>query len=548
MLLSACVGVPARPPRRPPMVRLPLHCLLGRASGLARRTRFREFRWRVPSSLIVILALTMSLAACTSLPGPRSSRGSEMAALRTLKLINYFPSRSSWAYMWEDFHARAIDQDMARMAVMHANAVRIIISTAAFGFPRPHPQDMAELRQVIGLARRHGLRVQLTLFDGFVDWEAIQGSREWARSLLASYAGDREIAFIELRNEIDPASPAQMMWTRDLLPYVETLAQGVPVTVSVTGGAPVIAELRRQLGSVKPDFWDLHYYGVAGGAYATFAAARAIVWPELLYIGEFGFSTWLGNAGLAPGLPYSQQELDAYQAYYYASVEAAAKAAGLPPAAPWTLNDFSRAHTPAQPSPAEYFYGMYRLNGSAKPAAAVISQFFSTDQVNTSFNQDFAQLTDLRDGPLPVLWQLKQSGGGSFAADPAVTYADGGSARLSGTAASCPAYAVTPPNGFVRPGESVSVSVRVQGARATGASGVLIIWLNMSDGLVNPAQTPFPAVAMSDGTTSWANLRISSTAPAGAAYAQIDLVSCANKGTVWFSDVHFSPAPVAAGA
>jgi hypothetical protein len=497
----------------------------------------------------VILALTMPLAACTSSSGSRFSRGSEMAALRTLKLINYFPARSSWAYMWEDFHTRVINQDMARMAVLHANAVRIIVSTAAFGFPRPHSQDMAELRQVIGLARQHGLRVQLTLFDGFGDWEAIQGSREWARSLLAPYAGDREIAFIELRNEIDPVSPAQMTWTRDLLPYAETLAQGVPVTVSVTGGAPMVAELRRQLGPVKPDFWDLHYYGVAGGAYATFAAARAIVRPDLLYIGEFGFSTWPGNAGLVPGLPLSQQELDAYQAYYYASVEAAAKAAGLPPAAPWTLNDFSRAHTPAQPSPAEYFYGMYRLNGSAKSAAAVISQFFSTDQVNTSFNQDFAQLTDPGGRrPLPVLWQLKQSGGGTFAADPAVTYADSGSARLSGTTASCPAYAVTPPNGFVRPGQSVSVYVRAQGARATGASGVLIIWLNMSGRLVNPAQTPFPAVALSDGTTNWTNLRISSTAPAGAAYAQIDLASCANKGTVWFSDVHFSPAPVAAGA
>jgi hypothetical protein len=176
---------------------------------------------------------------------------------------------------------------------------------------------------------------------------------------------DREIAFVELRNEIDPTKPDQIKWCRNLLPYVETLVRGVPVTVSVTGGVSRLVDLRRQLGQIKPDFWDFHYYGVAGGAYATFAAARAVVQPDELYIGEFGFSTWIGNASV-PGLPSSQEELDAYQAYYYSSVEAATKALGLPPAAPWTLNDFSRTGTPPQPSPAQYFYGLYRLNGSAK--------------------------------------------------------------------------------------------------------------------------------------------------------------------------------------
>jgi hypothetical protein len=483
----------------------------------------------------------------TAAVGSVSFHANEMTALRTLKLINYFPAHSSWAYMWEDFQPAAIGTDMARIAALHATAVRIIVSVPAFGFPDPRPADLAELNQVIQLAQQQGLRVQLTLFDSFSDWADIQGSREWAQAVLGPYAADPEIAFIELHNEIDPASPPEMTWTRSLLPYAEKAARGVPVTVSVTGNVSNLADLRQQLGTAKPDIWDFHYYGVAAGAYATFAAARAIVSPALLYIGEFGFSTWPGNAASVPGLPSSQQDLDIYQAYYYATVEAATKALGLPPAAPWTLNDFSWSGTPPQPSQAEYFYGLYRLNGSAKPAAAVLSQFFASGRVDTSFNQDFTELTDPGNGLLAALWQLQQPGGGTFGSDPSTAYAGGGSARLSGTAASCPSYTAAPPNSFASPGQSVSVEAYLKGADATGSDGLAVVWMTSSGAPLDYGGHSSAAAFLEDGTTNWTKLQVTSTAPQGAAYAQIDLFSCSNTGTVWFSDVHFLPAPAAAG-
>lgn len=525
---------------------------------------FSRFRRSFAFTVVGMLVSTFLLTACTGgtgnarpQPPPGASHqaagdsasfhASEMTALRTLKLINYFPAHSSWAYMWEDFQPAAIDTDMARIAGLHANAVRIIISVPAFGFPDPHAADLAELRQVVALARQHGLRVQLTLFDTFSDWTDIQGSQEWVRAVLGAYAADPEIALIELHNEIDAGSPAEMAWSRSLLPYVEKFARGVPVTISVAGNVSNLAELRQKLGTAKPDIWDFHYYGVAGGAYASFAAARAVVFPDPLYIGEFGFSTWPGYAASVPGLPASQQELDIYQAYYYAAVEAATKALGLPPAAPWTLNDFSRTGTPPQPTPAEYSYGLYRLNGSAKPAAAVLSRFFGTGQVDTSFNQDFTPLADPGSQQLAALWQLHQPGGGTFGSDPATAYAGGGSARLSGTAASCPSYEAAPPDGFASPGQSVSVEAYVMGGKTTGSNGLAIVWMTSAGTPVDYGGPASAAAFLPNGTTNWTNLRVTSTAPAGAAYAQIDLFSCSNKGTVWFSDVHFSPAAAASG-
>jgi hypothetical protein len=530
-----------------------------RLGHMVRERRLRKNRWYLAGGMVLIVGLAIPLVVATVLfshrdfasghaqrqGGPSKFYSGELNAIQSLKLLNYYPARSSWQYMWEDFHPRVIAQDMTRIAKLHANGVRIIIPTTAFGFPNLHRWALSDLHQVVEMAHNHGLRVQLTLFDHFSGWNDIQDSRKWAATLLAPYAGNGEIAFIELHNEIDPADSAQMTWCRDLLPYVKARARGIPVTVSVTNGVSTLVGLRHELAQIRPDFWDLHYYGPAGAAYATFAEARAAVRPSRLYIGEFGFSTWPGNASSVPGLPSLQRDLDTYQAYYYASVEAATKALRLPAAAPWALYDFSRQHAPLQPSPAQYSYGIFRLNGSAKPAATVIREFFSTGHVNTSFNQDFAQPVG-NVGSLPAGWQLHQRGGGTFAWDPAVAYGGGASARLSSTDATCPAYSVTPPDGFVQPGQSVSVSVHARGLNATGSSGLSLTWMNMQGQPVNEASRPRPAVLLRDGTTAWTSLQAKATAPAGAAYAEIDLMSCANRGTVWFAHVQFSPAPVAA--
>jgi hypothetical protein len=54
---------------------------------------------------------------------------------------------------------------------------------------------------------------------------------------------------------------------------------------------------------------------------------------------------------------------------------------GLATPAPWTLNDFSPEGippvSPAADEPAQYGYGLFRLNGTPKPAAAVVSKAFS---------------------------------------------------------------------------------------------------------------------------------------------------------------------------
>jgi hypothetical protein len=52
---------------------------------------------------------------------------------------------------------------------------------------------------------------------------------------------------------------------------------------------------------------------------------------------------------------------------------------GLPTPAPWILNDFSPGAIPSPMAddPAQYGFGLFQLNGTPKPAAAVVRAAFS---------------------------------------------------------------------------------------------------------------------------------------------------------------------------
>jgi endo-1,4-beta-mannosidase len=293
--------------------------------------------------------------------------------VRDLKEVNYYPAAGGWTYMWSHFDPTAIDRDFARIRALNANTVRIFIQPSAFGFPAVHRVMADRLAEVIGLAAKHSLRVHLTLFDWWSDFTDIRGSKEWVSSLLSRYRHDPRIAVVELHNELNPQNPEAVAWAEKMLPYLSTLMPGTLLTVSTASVPPaVFALFTRELKNSPPAFWDYHYYGPASDAYAVLSRIKALAAPRPLFIGETGYST-AGTAG-------DQAARMQAQAAYYQSVFAAAADLGLPPPAPWTLNDFSaRAIPPSRTAddPAQYGYGLFQLNGTAKPAAAIVRRAFS---------------------------------------------------------------------------------------------------------------------------------------------------------------------------
>ena len=69
-----------------------------------------------------------------------------------LKMINYYPARAGWAFMWQRWDPATIGRDFARIESLNANTVRVIVQAETFGFPTPSPLYLGRLAQVVDLA------------------------------------------------------------------------------------------------------------------------------------------------------------------------------------------------------------------------------------------------------------------------------------------------------------------------------------------------------------------------------------------------------------
>jgi len=321
----------------------------------------------------LLVAQPSSQPAAGRFPAVQESPAVLGSRLQDLREVNYYPASGGWTYMWSHFDPTAIDRDFARIRALDANTVRIIIQPSVFGFPTVHPVMADRLAEVIGLAAKHSLRVHLTLFDWWSQFTDISGSKEWVSSLLSRYRDDPRIAVVELKNEINPQDREAVAWVSTMLPYLSAVMPGTLRTASTATVPPeIFASFTHELKNSQPDFWDYHYYGPAKDAYSLLSRIKALAAPRMLFVGETGYTT-AGTSG-------DQAARKQAQAAFYQAVFGAAAALRLPPPAPWTLNDFyPRAIPPGLTAddPAQYGYGLFELNGTPKPAAAIVRSAFS---------------------------------------------------------------------------------------------------------------------------------------------------------------------------
>ena len=92
--------------------------------------------------------------------------------------------------MWEPWRLQRIAADLRRLRSLNANAVRVVLPAHFIGYPEPEERYLERLRELVGIAARNGLRVQLTLFDSWGAYRDIEGSKQWARAVLGPFVGD----------------------------------------------------------------------------------------------------------------------------------------------------------------------------------------------------------------------------------------------------------------------------------------------------------------------------------------------------------------------
>jgi len=471
-----------------------------------------------------------------------ASQYTVQALLTTIKEINYYPENDAWTNMWTRFHPTEIDHDFANIQGLGFNTVRIILQaqTGVFDYPAPTSAERNKLSQVITLAAWHHLNVHLTLFDGWDHYRDIAGSKQWAAAIVQPYAADPRISLLEVKNELDLKVAGSLAWAQTMIPYLQRMDGGIPVTISASGFARM-RRLVKALRSTPPDFFDLHLYEFNGQVYNPLKQVKAMLHGALFLIGESGYATYPRSPEGFSGTAHNSLAQEAQQEYFYRMVFYATEGLGLPFPAPWTFIDFTSAAFPRPPQLAtlpEAYFGLFRTDGSEKPAAATIASLLAGNAVPTWFNNGFEQ----GDGQgLPTLWRIAQNASrgyrADFARDTTVAHSGKASVRVSHSTASSHGTAslFLNPIQYVIPGRVYTVSVWAKGLHSTGSNYLSMVWVDATGHLLSLDDSPpFPT-----GTYDWQQRTLTARAPAQAAAIEIHLNSRGNSGTVWFDDVSF---------
>jgi hypothetical protein len=483
-----------------------------------------------------VLGIVLS-AVCLAAAGSAQAVGDvdRLDVPSELRVVSYYPADAGWTRMWEPWRPERIAADLRRLRGLNANTVRAVLPANFFGYPEPEEKYRERLRELVGIAARSGLRVQLTLFDWWGAYRDIEGSKRWARAMLEPYVGDPRIAFVELRNEIDATDADAVAWTRALVPWLrDLLRKQTPVTISVAGMRPV-RDLRALAAGwparARPDFFDAHTFTGSGElAEHVFSRLREVAAPTPLWIGELGYPTSTTHTGF-PGVPLTPSGQEAAQEHYFKLCFRALARLGLPAPGVWILDDFTPDAIPPSALTGraeEYRFGLFREDGSPKPAAAAVTRLFS-GRVETAFNGDFETAAAAEDGAsVPAIWG--STGELRLVRDGTMARSGSASARVVGRSGGSGTFLVVPVTAPVESGRAkLSAWIRGNGA----ALRIAIVWFDPLGRQVGKRWTSVRA------RPRWRRAAVVATPPPRAAYARIVLRAHELKGSIWIDDVSF---------
>jgi endo-1,4-beta-mannosidase len=338
--------------------------------------------------------------------------------------VNYWPARTAMSW-WSKFDLAEVEADFARIAACGLDSVRVFLTWEDFQ-PAPDDVDRRMLKRLVGvadLAGGLGLRLIPTLFTGHmsgVNWIpawALGGSgsdrrfrvvsagrvvrrglRNWysdpavvdaqlllATEAAATLAGHEAVWAWDLGNEnsncvIPPSSSSARAWLARLGSAIRSVDETALVTV---GLHMEDLEEDRLLGppeaSEACDLLSMHGYPI----YARWADGPTD--DELLpFLARV--TRWLGDSRDLVfsefGLPSLLVEEDAAAAYTTRALEALRRA-GCVGALLWCYSDYDPALGASPPfdlAPHERTFGLWRIDGSPKPAVAAITAFVGAER------------------------------------------------------------------------------------------------------------------------------------------------------------------------
>jgi hypothetical protein len=212
-----------------------------------------------------------------------------------IKGLNYYPSQSAWDMFGPDFNEEIIAGDFVQIRKMGLNTLRIFIPYEGFGKASISAGNLAKLKIMLDLAESSGLKILVTLFDFYGNYELMDWTltHRHAQTIVKAFKDHPAILGWDLKNEPDLDFESRgkeqvLAWLEEMSIQVRKWDQNHPVTIgwSSPETAHILAE--------KVDFVSFHYYQDPSDFLEKYEVLKSRARARSILLGEFGYSSYSG--------------------------------------------------------------------------------------------------------------------------------------------------------------------------------------------------------------------------------------------------------------
>ena len=252
-----------------------------------------------------------------------------------IKGINYYPQDSPWDMFGDDFDEKIINKDFNIIQKAGLNTVRIFIQYEDFGKSEVKPEKLEKLTSVLNLAQKNHLKVIITLFDFYGDYQVL----DWTLNnqhvtKIINHCKEHPAVFAwDIKNEpnLDFESRGKekvLAWLKQMIYRVKTIDKKHPVTIgwSNTKSATNLKDM--------VDFVSFHYYEDLDQLEKAYLQLKKEIPNKEIVLGEYGLSSYRGIWN-----PFGNSEEN--QAEYHQKFQEIASKNNIPFVS-WTLYDFKK--------------------------------------------------------------------------------------------------------------------------------------------------------------------------------------------------------------
>ena len=285
--------------------------------------------------------------------------------------LNYYPGSAPWREFWTVFPVAEIKADLEKANQLNVNALRIFLTHDYFDETISHEEALEKLSTFLDLCETNDIQVLVTLFDLRPDYTMSNWTADINHidKVLSSLSGHRAILAIDLKNQPDLdfvnwGEGIVQGWLTVMARHIQTRYPNLPVTAGWS---------KPENASLLKDVFDLvtyHEYQDPKSFESRLNTVKTAVGAKPVMITELGSTIWHP--------PFISSWTESAQAKRLNSqLDQADKANGI---FVWTLNDFDYVGSevvgrlPWRQAQQRHF-GLYRSDGTARPAAAVLTTY-----------------------------------------------------------------------------------------------------------------------------------------------------------------------------